>query len=162
MKKLLIVPLVLLLLFAVAGCPSDGNGSDNGTEPPPELYDKTYITPSTVEIGGFFAGGRAEYAITIHNGKDESAQFSVTYQVSNFTREGYVPATAAVESWVTITQPSPVLAAKESRDILIILEMPEGAAAPGERWEFRIVVKDVTQGGMIQTELASRWLVDMG
>jgi hypothetical protein len=38
--------------------------------------------------------------------------------------------------------------------------MPEDATAP-PKWEFWIVVKDVTQTGMIQTELASRCLVTM-
>jgi hypothetical protein len=53
-----------------------------------------------------------------------------------------------------------VLAAKETKDVLIALEMPKGAKAP-DKWEFWVVVKDNSQTGMVQTELACRWLITM-
>jgi len=129
-------------------------------EPPPELYDKIWISPGKVEVGNFYPGARAEYPLSIHNGKDEPAQFSVTYRIADNTAEGYVTAPGAAEGWVIIADPAPVLAAKETRQVLIAVEMPKGAKAP-PKWEFWIAVKDVTQTGMVQTELACRWLVEM-
>ena len=129
-------------------------------EPPPELYDKTWISPGKVMVGNFYPGARAEYPLSIHNGNDEPAEFSVTYRVTDNTAEGYVRAPDETEGWVIIEDPAPVLAAKETRDVLIAVEMPEDAEAP-PKWEFWIAVKDVTQAGMVQTELACRWLVEM-
>ena len=129
-------------------------------EPGPELYDKVWISPGKVEVGKFYPGARAEYILTIHNGNDQSTEFSITYRAEVGSDEEFVVAPAEAEGWVTIADPSPVLAAKETREVLIAVEMPEGATAPA-KWEFRIVVKDASQAGMIQTELASRWLITM-
>jgi hypothetical protein len=98
--------------------------------------------------------------ISLHNGNDEPAEFSVSYRVSDNITEGYEPAPAAAQAWVIIADPAPVLAAKETREVLIALEMPGDAQAP-PKWEFWIVAKDITQTGMVQTELACRWLVAM-
>ena len=59
-----------------------------------------------------------------------------------------------------IPHPVGLLAAKETRQVLIAVEMPKGAEAP-PKWEFWISVRDTTQTGMVQTELACRWLVEM-
>ena len=74
--------------------------------------------------------------IGIHNGSDEPAEFSVSYRVSDNLTEGYEPAPADAENWVTVAEPAPVLAAKETREVLIVLEMPDDAQAPARRCEF--------------------------
>jgi len=130
-------------------------------EPPPELWNKTYITPGKMMVSNFHPGARVEHALTIHNGKDEPAEFSVTYWQPGDAEEGYVTAPGAAQDWVIIADPAPILEAKETRDVLIAVEMPEDAEAP-PKWEFWIAVKRVTQEGMVQTELACRWLVTMG
>ena len=158
MKKLIWLLVVAGLLLA--GCAQPSPPEVKAPEPPPELYDKTWISPGKVEVGNFHPGARAEYSVTIHNGKDEPAEFSVTYRQPDNTAEGYVMAPTAAEGWVIIADPAPVLAAKETRDVLIAVEMPEDAEAPS-KWEFWIAVRDVTQTGMVQTELACRWLVEM-
>jgi hypothetical protein len=111
-------------------------------------------------VGNFYPGARAEYLLSIHNGNDEPAEFSVTYREPGNTGEGYVTAPSGAEGWVIIADPAPVLAAKETRQVLIALEMPKGTKSP-PKWEFWIAVKDVTQTSMVQTELACRWLVEM-
>ena len=157
-----LVALILVAGLLLAGCPppSVTPTVETPTTPPTELYDKTWVSPAKVEIGNFYPGARAEYMISLHNGSYEPAEFSVSYRVTDNITEGYVAAPADAESWVTIEDPAPVLAAKETREILIAVEMPEGAQAP-PKWEFWIVAKDATQTGMVQTELACRWLVEM-
>jgi hypothetical protein len=156
--------LVILIVIAgllLVGCPQPPEPTAaETTTPPPELYDKTWISPAKVEVGNFYPGARAEYTISLHNGSDQPAEFSVGYRVSNNITEGYEPAPAAAEDWVIIADPAPVLSAKETREVLIAVEMPGDAQVP-PRWEFWIVAKDVTQTGMVQTELACRWLVVM-
>jgi len=156
-----LVALIMIAGLMLAGCPQPSAPPTVETaEPPPELYDKTWVSPGKVEIGNFYPGARAEYMISLHNGSDETAEFSVSYRVSDNITEGYEPAPVTAEGWVIIAEPSPVLAAKETKDILIAVEMPGDAEAP-PKWEFWIVAKDVTQTGMVQTELACRWLVAM-
>ena len=157
MKKIVILLLAVGLLLSGCGQTST---TIEPLEPPPELYEKIWISPGKVEVGNFFPGARAEYPITIHNGNDEPTEFSIAFQVPGSTAEGYEPAPSAVEGWMIIEDPSPVLEAKETREVLIAVVMPEDAEAPA-KWEFWIAVKDITQTGMVQTELACRWLVEM-
>ena len=167
MKKLLIISLVIGLLI-VSGCipaaSSDGaTAPDGGTtilpdEPP---IDRTWISPGKVQVGNFYPGARAEWTLLVHNGKDTLASFVITYRYPNHVAEGYNFPSAEVQDWVIIADPTPILAPKETREILIVLEMPKDAEAPGKFWEFWISVKDQTQTGMITTELCSRWLVSM-
>jgi hypothetical protein len=156
-----LVGLIVIAGLLLAGCPQPpGPTAVETTTPPPELYDKTWISPAKVEVANFYPGARAEYTISLHNGSDEPAEFSVSYRVTDNITDSYEPAPAAAQDWVTITDPAPVLAAKETREVLIVVEMPGDAQAP-PKWEFWIVAKDVTQTGMVQTELACRWLVTM-
>ena len=158
--KWLVVLLVIAGLLLV-GCPQPSEPPVvEAPEPPPELYDKTWISPGKVEVGNFHPGARAEYTLSIHNGSDEPAEFSVTYKEPSNTGEGFVAAPPEAKDWVIIDDPAPMLAAKETKDLLIAVEMPEDAQAP-PKWEFWIAVKDVTQTGMVQTELACRCLVEM-
>lgn len=109
----------------------------------------------------FHPGARAEWYISVHNGNDETTVFSVTYKVPDRIARGYIAAPTIVEDWVMITDPTPVIAPKETRNILIVLEMPSDAPYIAPKWEFWIAVKDLTQTGFVQTELCSRSLISM-
>ena len=160
----LLIVISLLLVGCAQSCSSptpsaeSPDASTTPAEPPPE--NQTWISPGKVEVGNFYPGARAEYSVTIHNGGDEPAEFSVTYRQPGDADEGYIIAPSAAEDWVMIADPAPLLAAKETRDVLIAVGMPKGAQAP-PKWEFWIAVKDVTQTGMVHSELACRWLVTM-
>jgi hypothetical protein len=158
MKRLIGLIVVGGLLLAGCAQPSVTTSS------PPELYDKVWISPGEVDVGNFFPGARAEPDpqdwLTIHNGNDYQAKFSITYRQPDKITEGYVRAPDEAKNWVIIDDPAPVLKAKETRQVLVAVEMPQGANAP-PKWEFWIVVKDETQPGMVQTELACKWLVTM-
>jgi hypothetical protein len=162
MRKLILLIVVIGVLL-LAGCPQPSSPPGDETPPPPpeEQPDNTWISPPSVTVDNLYPGAKdVEWPLTIHNGKDELAKFSVTFRVPSSAAEGYVTAPSEAQDWVIIANPSPVLAAKESKQILISVEMPEGATAPA-KWEFWVVVKDVTQTGMVQTELACRCLVTM-
>lgn len=159
MKKLIGFLIVVSLLLT--GCPQTSPLVVEPVEPPPELYDKTWISPGRVEVGNFHPGATATWPLTIHNGKDEPAQFEVRYKEPSKVEEGYVKAPEIVQDWVIITDPAPLLEAFETREVEIAVVMPEDAESPGPKWEFWIAVRDVSQAGMVQTELATRWLVSM-
>lgn len=158
MKKL--IGLLILLGLLLTGCAQPYPAAEP-LEPPPELYDKTWISPGKVEVGNFHPGARAEWPLTIHNGNAEPARFEVRYREPSQCEEGYVKAPGIVQDWVLIADPTPLLEGYETREVLIAVVMPEDAESPAPNWEFWIVTKDVTQAGMVQTELASRWLVSM-
>ena len=146
--------------------PSMPPGSDSSTTPditfpsePPQ--DMTWISPGKVMIGNFFPGARAEWPLTIHNGNDGVATFAIAYRQPGYVAEGYVAAPPEVESWVIIADATPVLMPKETREVIIAVDMPEDAVSPGPQWEFWLSVGDTTQTGQIITELASRWCVQM-
>jgi hypothetical protein len=166
MKKL-IIGLLAVGLLVVSGCtptysppttPSDGGTTVLPNEPP---VDRTWISPGKVQVGNFYPGARAEWTLSVHNGKDTTASFLVAYRYPDNVGEGYVKPAKEVQDWVIIADPTPVLAPYETREILIVLEMPEDAAVFTPKWEFWISVIDTTQTGMVKTELCSRWLVAM-
>jgi hypothetical protein len=160
MKKLMVLIVVAGLLLAGCPQPSEPPTVETAT-PPPELHDKTWISPGKVDVEDLYPGAEnVEWPLKIHNGKDEPAEFSVTYKEPSNTGEGFVAAPPEAKDWVIIDDPEPMLAAKETKEVLIAVEVPKDAEAP-PKWEFWIVVKDVTQTGMVQTELACRCLVTM-
>jgi len=129
--------------------------------PEPPSDNVTWISPGKVEVGNFYPGARAEWLLTVHNGNDYEAPFLIAYRQPDNVGAGYEPAPAQSQDWVVITEPTPVLAPRETRDILVVLDMPAEAQAPEPKWEFWISVKDTSQTGMVQVELSSRWLVTM-
>jgi len=127
-------------------------------EPP---IDRTWISPGKVQIGNFYPGARAEWPITIHNGNDYTATFAVAYRYPDRVAEGHAWPTPEVKDWVIIADATPVFAAYQTREILVVLNMPYGTKAPGSKWEFWISVQDKGQGGMVVTETCSRWQITM-
>lgn len=136
------------------------NGAER-LEPPAFLYDRTWISPGKVMVGNFHAGARAEHPLSIHNGSDKEATFSVSYREASHTNEEYPKAPKVVQDWVIIADTTPVIAPKATEDIMVAIVMPEDAIITEPKFEFWIVVRDTTQAGMVQTELGSRWLVSM-
>lgn len=126
-------------------------------KPPVET---TWISPGKVNIANFYGGARAEYPIEVHNGSSADSLFNIKYRIPSYTEEGYESPPAQAKDWIVIADATPVLAPQETRDILIVFEMPEGAEAP-PKWEFWVSVMEATQMGNVHTELCSRWLIDM-
>ncbi len=148
--KILLVSVISLSLL-LTGCVSEIKPPDNAT----------WISPGKVMIANFYPGGKAEYPITIHNGKDTMASFDIHYRMPNRVKEDYLMPTPEVQDWIIIADSTPVLMPRETKDIIVTLDMPKEAISPGQKWEFWIGVKDTTQSGTVQTEMASRWLVSM-
>jgi hypothetical protein len=90
---------------------------------PPE--DRTWISPGKVNVANFYPGAKAEYPITIHNGKETTATFAVSYREPNRVEEGYSFAPSEAEDWVIIADSTLVLLPRETKDITIRLEMPK-------------------------------------
>jgi len=87
-------------------------------------------------------------------------EFFVSYMVSDTIREGCSIAPIKAKDWVIIEDSSPVLAPKETREIMIVLDIPQDAVVPDKTWEFWTVAGEVSTEA-VQTQLATRWLVNM-
>lgn len=124
-----------------------------------EPQDYTWISPSKVEVSNFFPGARAEYPLTIHNGSTEPARFSVSYMEPTREVNGFVKAPEDARKWLQ-TEKSVELQPGETTETLVAIELPEDVETP-DKWEFWVAVKDTTQSGIVQTEVASRWMVEM-
>ena len=127
-------------------------------EPP---ADRTWLSPGKVLISNYYPGARAEYSITVHNGKTEPAKFSVTFREPSYTANGYATPPKEAQDWVIIADATPVLAPRETKDVLVVLAMPDNVTDYPAKWEFWISVIDNSQTGRMQSELCSRWLVSM-
>jgi len=159
---------VILVVGLLVGCPEpyvapetpvyDGGAVSIDGMPPD---GQNWISPGKVEVGNYFPGARAEWPITIHNGNNEQAEFSLVYKYPNRVLDGYsFPEYGAVD-WVSFDDSLPLLAPRETKDVLVILEMPKDADFEEGKWEFWISVKDMSQGSFVQTEMVSKWRVDM-
>lgn len=91
----------------------------------------------------------------------ESTPFSVNYRHPDNVDEGYAKPPDEAQDWVIIADTTPVLAPYETRDILVVLAMPQDAEVFAPKWEFWVSVKDTSQTGFVAVELACRWLVSM-
>lgn len=96
------------------------------------------------------------YAVT-----DVPSTFSVSYTQATRCAEGFVIAPSEVASWVTVPEPLTVIRSCETMVVTVVLEMPPDAASPGDRWEFWVAVRDITQTGLVQIEYQCRWQVWM-
>jgi len=148
---------LILMGLVVAGCANQRPpANDDPAILPPD--DVTWISPGKVLIGNFYPGARAEWNVTIHNGNEASVGFRVSY--CKPARVGAGRQMVEAQDWVIIADPTPVLQPKETKEILIALDVPKGVRGLPDKWEFW--VSAIEQGqGMVQTELVSRWLVDM-
>lgn len=171
MRRIFLVGFALLLGM-LAGCPAyyeettvapptptfiNGTAQDLGNQPPDDM---NWISPGKVNVANYYPSARAEYPVTIHNGNESSCSFAITCRPADHVDEPYVKAPPEVQDWVIVADMTPLLLPRETRDILITLEMPEGTDIFAPKWEFWVSVVDTSQG-MVKTELCVRWLVAM-
>lgn len=126
---------------------------------PPE--DQNWIYPPKVIVNNFKPGYRAEYTITIHNGGPDSYWFAISYLIPVGVREDLLPTYEKMSSWVTFEEDEVLLAPKETRTILVSIEMPEDEEPFAEDWEFWVGALS-NSGQMVRTQLGQRWIVHMG
>lgn len=86
--------------------------------------------------------------------------FNVGFSYPDWAEINYRNAIKDVCDWIVVTDPTPVLAPFETRDVIVAIDMPVEAVAPMSQYEFWIIITQ-QQTGTVQTQLASRWIVTM-
>ena len=119
--------------------------------------DKNWISPGKVFVRGIYPGGKAEYLVTIHNGKEKDSIFSVVARSVDKFDVGYKNFPL---SWVYISNISPLIRAGETITVPIYIEIPlDYRTSYQEKMEFLVGVIDEGRGGNVIIELCSKWLV---
>ena len=130
-------------------------------EPTGAPMDAFWVSPGKFDIQPYYAGATIKCLIRVHNGKSVVTPFSIISSIPDNTDSGFVPSNAKSSSWITISDPNPALAPFETREIIVTLAMPEGATAPGQKWEFWVCSKDEDQVVLVQTRLCTKFQVTM-
>lgn len=100
--------------------------------------------------------------IIIVNNLDETRHYQLTCGQSTDLEPGYSETPSYVlEEWVRISNPNPILTAREIRLIPVSLWMPPDAETFADKWEFTIYVIDTGQTAFAQIGYGYRWLVEM-
>jgi hypothetical protein len=125
----------------------------------PETLKAIAVTETGIRIGGFTPGVTRTVSITY----PYYSTFAVKARIPDESLSGYQPAPAAYQDWVIVADPTPVLAPRETRNIVVSLALPPDVKLPPDlkKWEFWITVVESGTTTNIQTELASRWLITM-
>ena len=139
---------------------NDWNPNNYNPEIPTNLEGKTWISPGIIEIGNLYPGAEAEWVIKIHNGNSTATNFIISYRFPNDTKAGYSMPPSSTQLWVTISSPNIFLQPDETKDVLVNIKIPSGAVNLQPKWEFWTSVVEKT-GGMLETEMCTRWLVIM-
>lgn len=119
------------------------------------LYD------SLVYINGINPGQEEVIPLTIVNGEDSNRQFSICVNSPSKVKEGFESLPVEYFSWITIPETEVFIPARESYQIPITLSMPTDIIYQGKKAEVRILVEDITQGGL-HTALEARWFITTG
>jgi hypothetical protein len=125
----------------------------------PETLKAVGVTETGIRIGGFTPGVTRTVSITY----PYYSMFAVKARRPDEPMAGYAVAPVEYQDWVIVADPTPVLAPRETRNIMVSLALPTDVKLPPDlkKWEFWITVVESGTTTNIQTELASRWLITM-
>lgn len=183
MKRILVI-IATALTIILAGCAP--SVSDNDI-PDASLPDKpigltatpndgrpvspsqTGVYPAVINIGGLYAGARADdYAdgsplsVGIFNAEDTEATYTIYCQIPDIgrTRDGYIPAPYGVNQWVTF-ETTVTIPPHTWADVPFVIAIPKDTTdfIP-LYWEFWMVACKSGQG-VVEYANAIRVLVDM-
>jgi hypothetical protein len=185
MKLGVIILLVISILVSILGCstvkPLDlrpipkgedqiyAGGGAYDTAADPALVKRdftnapagTWVYPAKVEISNMFAGARAEYTISVHNGGEKESTFLIYYEDLKEDSGTFTKAPAEAASWISVSNTAPLIGPGEIVDILVVVEIPKTVVVNINQWGFLVVVSQSDQEGMIKVRNTSKWLVGM-
>jgi hypothetical protein len=117
-----------------------------------------WISPGKVFVSGIYPGGKAEYFVVIHNGKNKDSVFNIVARNADKLDVGYTKNVPS--SWIYISNFSPLIKSGETIVVPIYVEIPvEYKLSYREKMEFLISVIDAGRPGNVIVELCSKWLI---
>ncbi|MBN1191541.1 MAG: hypothetical protein JXA46_17425 [Dehalococcoidales bacterium] len=147
----------MVLLLAIAAILTACAGPAGSQAAGPE--NETWLSPGKIRIDNLSPGNSVKHDIQVHNGEEVERAFSVYYRVPDYLEDSFFSAPAGAREWTAISEESPLIGARETKEIEVILNLPDDVQPP-ERWEFWIGVRK-NSSDSLSAELCSRWLVSM-
>jgi len=124
-----------------------------------DLREGFGIYGSEVKFSGVYPGWSGNVTLTIINGNDRDRLFAIHVSESTKLADGYEAFPEEYFYWITIQEPSFNTAVGEKREVLFTLTMPEDADYSGKKAGVGIRVQDLSQTGLVQIELESKWYI---
>ena len=115
------------------------------------------IDPGKIFIDNLHPGAQADIPITIYNHNDVEATYNVKPRSPDYTEAGYER--LPYLGWVTVTPDRIAIEAHETAEVLVIVQMPDGADYSGKKSEVWVSFTEESAAGLIHIELASRLLI---
>lgn len=143
--RVLAIPIILILL--IVGCAET-----------PSLSDGFGLYDSLVYINEVNPEEEKVVLLTIVNGKDLDRLFTISVNSPSEVKEGFEPFPVEYFYWIIIPETEVFVLAGESHQIPITLSMPIDIIYQDKKMEVRILVEDITQGGL-HTALEARWFI---
>ena len=165
MKKILVS--ILLALFVLTGCstvPLEISNSRTkinyiGDEGIPELAEGFGVYGASVELDGVYPGWSGVIPLTIVNGQDRERTFVISLRSPVIPEEGYEVFPQSYYDWISISESEVTLPSGETYEIQFTFTMPKGKDYSDRKAEVRIRLDDITQTGLIQTAVESKWYI---
>jgi len=155
-KKILIA---VLLVIAVVGAYLGATYHHEDSDGLPSLVTGFGVLQSEVEFRNVYPGWNGSVPLTIINGNDRDRTFIITLEEPTKLKLGYEVFPLINYSWINITEAEVTIAAGGYHEIVVILAMPADASYSGRQSEIRIRVSDITQTGIVQVAVESRWYI---
>ena len=166
----LLVALMVLLVGCTGIQPIPPVQSEPVPPMPPSQPSNMQVRPNEIGlidsgkiyIGNYYPGARAEAFININNGFPEARKFGLELMKATDLESGYADGYGWVwvNDWVLFPREVTVEGSSVG-SVMVALEVPKGTTVPSRKWEFWILVTDLSQIGKVQTALGSRFLVSM-
>ncbi len=148
-------------------------GEGPGTEPNSNndgLLTGFGIAQSSIEFRNVYPGWNGTAPLTIINGQVRDRVFWVSLEQPNpdKLKEGYQSLPEKYYSWITIngwdgaavtSEPEVVLKAGERHELTLVLTIPEDIDYADKRAEVRVRVSDLSQTGLVQVAVETRWYI---
>ena len=167
MRRLLLIAVIAGSLL-LAGC--TGTETENVVSTPNSMI--TYVGNQTtddlaigfgvsckVELDDVYAGWSDTVPITIVNGHDRDRMFIVSVYSPYNPAEGFEPLPEEYLCWITLSPATLNIPAGSNSQVFVTVSRPKDTDYDDKSAEFRILVEDTTQTGLIQIATESRWFI---
>ena len=114
---------------------------------------------SEANLDNLYPGWSGTAVIKVVNGQDKERTIVVSARVSWQPDDGYESLPVEYLSWFTIENETVDMAIGEVREVIINIDIPEDVDYAGKKAEFRIRADDVSQTGLIQMAVESKWYI---
>ena len=141
------------LVVLLSGCTEESGVSEG------DGISEGFGISSEANLDNLCPGWSGTAVIKVVNGQDKERTIVVSARVSWQPDEGYEALPEEYLSWFTIVNDTANMGVGEVREVIINIDIPEDVDYAGKKAEVRIRADDVSQTGLIQMAVESKWYI---